>query len=162
MTDQDNSNKANNDIDATNTAQFMIQRIYMKDSSFEAPNTPSIFQQEWQPELSLELNFDHKELEPTVYEVILTVTATVKNKETFAFLAEVKQAGVFSINGVPKEQLDHLLGSFCPSVLFPYARAVITSNVIQGSFPQLVLAPINFDALYLQKLQEKEKDKVAH
>ncbi|OGV38738.1 MAG: protein-export chaperone SecB [Legionellales bacterium RIFCSPHIGHO2_12_FULL_42_9] len=151
--------KENNENDVANAAQFMIQRIYMKDSSFEAPNTPSIFQQEWQPELSLELNFDHKELEPTVYEVVLTVTATVKNKETFAFLAEVKQAGVFSINGVPKEQLDHLLGSFCPSVLFPYARTVITSHVIQGSFPQLVLAPINFDALYLQKIQEKDKPK---
>src|SRR3990167_10319203 len=151
--------KENNENDVANAAQFMIQRIYMKDSSFEAPNTPSIFQQEWQPELSLELNFDHKELEPTVYEVILTVTATVKNKETFAFLAEVKQAGVFTISGVPEDQLNHLLGSFCPSVLFPYARTVITSHVIHGSFPQLVLAPINFDALYLQKLQEKDKTK---
>ena len=136
-------------------AQFMIQRIYMKDCSFEAPNTPHIFQNDWQPELALELNFAHTELEPTVFEVVLTVTATVKNKETIAFLAEVKQAGVFTINGVAKEQLDHLLGSFCPSVLFPYARAVITSNVVNGSFPQLVLAPINFDALYLQKMQEK-------
>lgn len=158
MTEQNKPKKMNDENDAANAAQFMIQRIYMKDSSFEAPNTPGIFQQDWQPELSLELNFDHKELEPTVYEVILTVTATVKNKETFAFLAEVKQAGVFTISGVPTEQLDHLLGSFCPSVLFPYARAVITSHVIQGSFPQLVLAPINFDALYLQKLQEKQKE----
>ncbi len=158
MTEQNKPKKMDDENDAANAAQFMIQRIYMKDSSFEAPNTPGIFQQDWQPELSLELNFDHKELEPTVYEVILTVTATVKNKETFAFLAEVKQAGVFTISGVPTEQLDHLLGSFCPSVLFPYARAVITSHVIQGSFPQLVLAPINFDALYLQKLQEKQKE----
>jgi preprotein translocase subunit SecB len=143
-------------------AQFMIQRIYMKDSSFEAPNTPAIFQEEWQPELSLELNFAHTELEPTVYEVVLTVTATVKNKDAFAFLAEVKQAGVFTISGVVNEQLDHLLGSFCPSVLFPYARSVITSHVINGSFPQLVLAPINFDALYLQKLQENKKENKGH
>ena len=154
MTEHENAKPQDQE---TAEAQFMIQRIYMKDSSFEAPNTPAIFQQEWHPELALELNFEHKELEPTVYEVILTVTATVKNKEQFAFVAEVKQAGVFSISGVAKEQLEHLLGSFCPSVLFPYARAVITAHVVNGSFPQLVLAPINFDALYLQKTQEKQK-----
>lgn len=142
---------------SNNEPQFMIQRIYLKDSSFEAPNTPAIFQEEWHPELTLELNFAHNELEKSVYEVELTVTATVKNKETFAFVAEVKQAGVFTISGVGKEQLDHLLGSFCPNVLFPYAREVITSHVIHGSFPQLILAPINFDALYLQKLQDKQK-----
>lgn len=163
-------NNTNNNPSATNNtndnkqqeAQFVIQRVYVKDSSFEAPNTPAIFQQEWQPELSLELNFDHKELEKHVYEIVLTLTATVKNKETTAFLAEVKQAGIFTISGIAGEQLDHLLGSFCPSVLFPYARAVITSHVVNGSFPQLVLAPINFDALYMQKMQEKQKGEGKH
>ena len=141
-----------------NEAQFMIQRIYVKDSSFEAPGTPAVFQQDWQPELALELNFENKLLEKTVYEVILTVTATVKNKGVFAFLSEVKQAGIFTINGVVNEQLDHLLGSFCPSILFPYAREVVTSQVIHGSFPQLVIAPVNFDALYIQKMQEKKEE----
>ncbi|MBA2651938.1 MAG: protein-export chaperone SecB [Tatlockia sp.] len=140
-------------------AHFMIQRIYIKDSSFETPNTPAVFQQEWQPELSLDLNTQHVELEKQVYEVVLTVTATVKNQNAIAFLAEVKQAGIFTIQGAPGEQLDHLLGSFCPSILFPYAREVITSHVIHGSFPQLVLAPINFDALFFQQAEEKRKAK---
>ncbi|ASQ46788.1 protein-export chaperone SecB [Legionella clemsonensis] len=138
-------------------AQFMIQRVYMKDSSFEAPNTPAIFQQKWEPELSLDLNTQNTQLEQDVYEVVLTVTATVKNQGTNAFLAEVKQAGIFTIQGPSKDQLDHLLNSFCPNILFPYAREAITSQVIRGSFPQLVLAPINFDALYMQQMEEKQK-----
>lgn len=150
MTEQTNTNEP------TNEAHFMIQRIYMKDCSFETPNTPAIFQQKWEPELTLDINSDSKLLEPNVYEVILTVTATVKNQNATAFLVEVKQAGIFTIEGAPKDQLDHLLGSFCPSILFPYAREVVTSQVVHGSFPQLVLAPINFDALYMQQLQNKQ------
>ncbi|CDZ76878.1 Protein-export protein SecB [Legionella massiliensis] len=140
-------------------AQFMIQRVYIKDSSFETPNTPAVFQQQWEPELSLDLNTQNVQLEKDVYEVVLTVTATVKNQNAIAFLAEVKQAGIFTIQGAPVDQLEHLLGSFCPSILFPYARETITSQVIRGSFPQLVLAPINFDALYMQQLEEKQKAK---
>mgnify|MGYP000140170442 CR=1 FL=1 len=141
-----------------NGPQFVIQRVYVKDSSFEAPSTPAIFQKEWQPELSLELNFEHKLLEPSIYEVVLRVTASVKNAGDFAFLAEVKQAGIFTIHGISGEQLDHILGSFCPSILFPYAREVITSQVIHGSFPQLVISPVNFDALYMQKMQEQSQE----
>lgn len=151
MTEQTDLSQANND------AQFMIQRIYMKDASFEAPDAPKVFQKEWEPELSLDLNTQHTELETNVYEVVLTVTATVKNKNTIAFLAEIKQAGIFTIQGAAIAQLDHLLGSFCPNILFPYAREAITSNVLRGSFPQLVLAPINFDALFAQQLEEKQK-----
>ncbi|STX29617.1 preprotein translocase SecB subunit [Legionella beliardensis] len=136
-------------------AQFMIQRVYIKDSSFEAPGTPAVFQQKWEPELTLDINTAHNTLEKDVYEVVLTLTATVKNQNAVAFLAEVKQAGIFTIQGAAGPQLDHLLGSFCPSILFPYAREAITSEVIRGSFPQLVLAPINFDALYAQQLEQK-------
>lgn len=141
----------------TAETQFMIQRVYLKDASFEAPNTPQSFQQQWEPELALDLNTKHVKLEENVYEVVLTVTATVKNQNATAFLAEVKQAGIFTIQGAPTQQLDHLLGSFCPSILFPYAREAITSQVIRGSFPQLVLAPINFDALYMQQLEDKKQ-----
>lgn len=137
--------------------QFMIQRIYVKDFSFEAPNTPDIFQQKWEPELDLDIDTSHTELEKNVYEVVLHVTATVKNQKTVAFLAEVKQAGIFTIKGAPDEQMKHLLGSFCPNILFPYAREAITTEVIRGSFPQLVLAPVNFDALYMQKMEEQKK-----
>lgn len=139
-------------------AQFMIQRIYVKNLSFETTNTPAVFQQKWEPELALDLNTQHVKLEEGVFEVALTVTATVKNNQTTAFLVEVQQAGIFSIIGPSDEQLDHLLGSFCPSLLFPYAREAITSEVIRGSFPQLVLAPINFDALYVQQMEAKKKD----
>ena len=137
--------------------QFMIQRIYCKGLSFETTNTPAVFQQRWEPELSLDLNTQHTLLEAGVYEVVLTVTATVKNQDSTAFLVEIQQAGIFTIQGAEAQQLDHLLGSFCPTVLFPYAREAITAEVIRGSFPQLVLAPINFDALYMQQLEERQK-----
>ncbi len=150
MTEQDNNTQQGQEH------QFMVQRIYVKNLSFETTNTPAIFQQQWEPELSLDLNTQHNKLDEHVYEVVLTVTATVKNKATTAFLVEIHQAGIFTIQGPVAEQLDHLLGSFCPSILFPYAREAITSEVIRGSFPQLVLAPINFDALYMQQLQDKQ------
>lgn len=139
-------------------AQFMIQRIYIKNLSFETTNTPAVFQQKWEPELSLDLNAQNTKLDEGVYEVALTVTATVKNQGAVAFLVEVQQGGIFTIQGPAPEQLDHLLGSFCPSILFPYAREAITSEAIRGSFPQLVLAPINFDALYMQQQEEKKTE----
>jgi preprotein translocase subunit SecB len=138
-------------------AQFMIQRIYIKNLSFETVNTPECFQQQWEPELSLDINTRHNQIDQGIYEVILSITTTVKNKQATAFLIEVEQAGIFTIQGAPIEQLDHILGSFCPSILFPYAREAITTEVMRGSFPQLVLAPINFDALYLQQKEAKQK-----
>lgn len=143
--------------DQANETQFMIQRIYVKDLSFETPNTPAVFQQQWEPELTLDLNTTSTRLEDGVFEVVLAVTATVSNQKATAFLVEVKQAGIFTIQNAPENQLDHLLNSFCPSILFPYAREAITAQVIHGSFPQLVLAPINFDALYMQQMEEKQK-----
>ena len=139
-----------------NNAEFMIQRLYLKGVSFETKNSPAIFRQEWKPDLSLDLHTEHTKLEDSVYEVILTVTASVKNQGETAFLVEVEQAGIFTIKGVEEQQLDHLLGSFCPSMLFPYAREVVSSEINRGSFPQLVLAPVNFDALYMQQLEEKK------
>jgi len=153
------SNQPTPDPQQAAEAQFMIQRIYVKDCSFEAPGTPATFQQKWEPELTLDLNTKSVPLDPNVYEVELTVTATVKNQNAVAFLVEVKQAGIFTIQGAAVQQLDHLLGSFCPSILFPYAREAITAEVIRGSFPQLVLAPVNFDALFMQQLEDKKKTK---
>ncbi|MDI1351510.1 MAG: protein-export chaperone SecB, partial [bacterium] len=108
MTEQTTIDQPNDD------AQFMIQRIYVKDLSFETPNTPAVFQQQWEPELTLDLNTAHTKLEEGVYEVVLTVTATVANQKTTAFLVEVKQAGIFTIQGAVTNQMDHLLNSFCP------------------------------------------------
>lgn len=139
--------------------QFVIQRLYIKNSSFETTQTPAIFQKQWEPELNLELNTGHTELEANIYEVTLTVTATVKNKQETAFLVEVQQAGVFTVQGPDTEQLNHILGSFCPGILFPYVRETISSLVSKGSFPPLVLSPINFDALYMQKMQAQQEKK---
>jgi preprotein translocase subunit SecB len=151
MTEAANPNEEQN-------TQFMIQRVYVKNLSFETTNTPASFQQRWEPELSLDVNTQHNSLDNGVYEVILTITATVKNQNATAFLVEIQQAGIFTIQGAPTEQLDHLLYSFCPSILFPYAREAVTTEVMRGSFPQLILAPINFDALYMQQLEERQKN----
>lgn len=137
--------------------EFAIQRIYVKDLSLETPNTPSIFLEQWEPELNMDLATDASNvLEANVREVVLTVTVTVKIKEKVAFLVEVKQAGIFSINGFPEDQLHHMLGSYCPSVLYPYAREVVTDAVMRAGFPQLYLAPVNFDALYEQHQQQEK------
>lgn len=140
----------------TQAPQFEIQRIFVKDLSFEAPNTPHTFVEEWKPEVSLNLETKSNRIQDNVHEVVLSITATVTTAKKNAFLIEVQQAGVFLINGFPSEQLHQMLGSFCPNILFPYAREVISDLVVRGGFPQLILAPVNFDALYAQHL-EKEK-----
>lgn len=136
--------------------QFIIQRIYIKDVSFEAPNSPAIFTQEWNPNTNLDLNTKVNTLANDNYEVELFITITVKSDEKTAFLVEVKQAGVFFIQGYAQEQLNHLLAAYCPNILFPYAREVIAGMVSKGSFPELHLSPINFDALYARRLQEEQ------
>lgn len=136
---------------------FEIQRIYVKDISFESPNTPATFTEEWKPEVSLNLETKSNQIQDDIHEVILSITATVTSSKKTAFLVEVHQAGVFNIAGFPKDQLHQMLGSFCPNVLFPYAREVVSDMVVRGGFPQLILAPVNFDALYAQHVEE-EKD----
>jgi preprotein translocase subunit SecB len=136
--------------------QFFIQRLYTKNVSFESPNGPAVFQEEWEPELNLDLNIKHNKLDKDTFEVVLQVTTQVKNKNKVAFLVEVEQAGIFTIQGIDGDQLEHVLGSFCPSLLFPYAREIISSEVLRGSFPPLVLSPVNFDAIFWQQKQQQE------
>lgn len=138
-----------------NEPQFIIQRIYLKDVSFEAPNSPGIFTQDWDPDTNLDLNTNVNELPNNNYEVELTLTITVKSQEQTAFLVEVKQAGVFFISGYDQDQLNHLLAAYCPNTLFPYTREVIAGLVSKGSFPELHLSPINFDALYAKRVEEQ-------
>ena len=138
--------------------QFVIERIYVKDVSFESPNSPDIFTQDWDPTTDLNLHTVVNPLGESHYEVELQDTVTVKDKsDKTAFLVEVTQAGAFMIQGYPDDQLNHLLSSFCPSQLFPYAREVISNLVSKGSFPEMHLSPINFDALYAQRLAEEEQ-----
>lgn len=153
----DNDTTSNNDGAVAGTAEqiFKIQRIYLKDVSYESPQTPAVFatNTNWQPQVSLHLNTESTKLENDLYESVLTVTATVKLGEETAYLTEVKQAGLFLIQGFTEERLAPMLGSFCPNLLFPFAREAIGSLVQKGGFPQLLLDPVNFDALYAQHVE---------
>ncbi|AYN93030.1 MULTISPECIES: protein-export chaperone SecB [Pseudomonas] len=137
-------------------AQFSLQRIYIRDLSFEAPKSPDIFRQDWQPNVNLDLSTRQKALNEDFYEVVLTLTVTVKNGEDTAFVAEVQQAGIFLIKGLDASSMSHALGAFCPNILFPYARETLDSMVVRGSFPALMLSPVNFDALYAQELSRMQ------
>ncbi|HFS0005851.1 TPA: protein-export chaperone SecB [Proteus mirabilis] len=141
---------------------FQIQRIYTKDISFEAPNAPQVFQKEWQPEVKLDLDTSSNTLAENVYEVILRVTVTATMEEETAFLCEVQQAGIFTVEGIEGTQLAHCLGAYCPNVLFPYARECITNLVGRGTFPQLNLVPVNFDALFMNYLQQQQQQDAAN
>jgi len=140
--------------DTNNPQEFAIQRLFVKDISFEAPNSPQTFTEEWKPEVELNLDTSHQELDKELYDVTLKVTVTTKLKDKTVFVAEVKQAGVFMLKAFETAQKDELLGSFCPNVLFPYAREVISDIINRGGFPPLYLAPVNFDAIYQQRKQQ--------
>ena len=136
---------------------FEIQRVYLKDVSFESPASPAVFTREFKPDVNVELHSANKRLAEHVFEVLLEITVTVKMDDEIAYLVEIKQAGVFAAAGYPDEQMGHLLGSYCPNILYPFAREVVSDLAVKGGFPQILLAPINFDALYNQHLQEQTK-----
>ena len=140
--------------DAPSQPEFNIQKLYIKDISFEAPNSPDVFLKEWKPETNVQLNTETRPLDKGVHEVVLTVTITTKSQDQTAYLVEVKQAGVFSAKGFEQEQLGQLLGSYCPNLMFPYLREAVSSLVVKGGFPDMPLAPINFDALYAQHVEK--------
>jgi preprotein translocase subunit SecB len=149
----------NNSADAKQEVQFNMQRIYTKDISFETPNSPAIFQKEWKPEIKLDLDTRTDELDKNLYEVVLSVTVTATVGTEVGFLCEVKQAGIFAISDMPDANKAHMLGSFCPNMLFPYARETVSNLVNRGTFPALNLQPVNFDAIfaaYIQKRREQE------
>ncbi len=134
---------------------FEVQRIYLKDLSFESPTSPAVFTREFKPEAGIELHTGHRVLGEDVYEVEVKITLTVKSGDAVAYLVEVKEAGIFLVKGYPQQQFGQLLGAYCPNMLFPFIREVVSDVVIKGGFPQQLLAPINFDALYAQHLQEQ-------
>ncbi|GHA15637.1 protein-export chaperone SecB [Oceanisphaera arctica] len=148
--------------EAQQQVEFQIQRIYLKDVSFEAPSTPLVFQKEWKPEVKLDLDTKSARLGDNVFEVVLTLTVTCHMGEgETAYLCEIQQAGIFTIGNMAEPQLAHCLGAFCPNILFPYARETVGSLVGRGSFPQLNLAPVNFDALFaahVQRAQQQQAD----
>lgn len=137
--------------------QFALQRVYLKDASLEVPGAPAIFLQQWNPEVSIDLASEVVPLQDNShFEVTVALTVTARNEGQTAFLVEVKQAGIFQAVGFDDASLGPLLGAYCPNVLFPYAREAISDLVGKASFPQLLLQPINFDAVYAERLQQAQ------
>lgn len=142
---------------ATQPQQFTLQRIYIKDMSFEAPSTPAVFRKQWQPKLNVDLNTKSNAIDSEGnFEVVLSITITAKLEEETAFLIEVQQAGIFTARGFEGEDLRRVLGTAAPNVLFPYARENIDSICVKGAFPPILLAPVNFDAVYQQALLQAQ------
>ena len=154
MSDSQQDNKTENK-EATSGQQFSIQKIYTKDISFESPNCPKIFTEKWEPKNNLDLNTNASPIADHTYEVVLSLTVTTKVGDNTAYLCEIQQAGIFYIDGFSDADLRGMLGSFCPNILFPYAREAVSDIVTRGGFPQMLLAPINFDALYEQHMQQQ-------
>ncbi len=135
--------------------RLTITKIYLKDFSFESPQTPGIFRQnEWKPQTNLNLRSTHNPVDGDLHEIVLTITVEAKEGDKTCFLIELQQAGIFEIAGYEGEELKAIIGSFCPNILFPYARESIASLIQKGGFPEFVLQPINFDALYMQAQQQ--------
>lgn len=137
--------------------QLALERIYVKDASFEVPGA-HVFTKEWQPELNINLSSAAEQLDPTHYEIALKVVVTATNAGETAFIVDVTQAGIFLIDNVEQERLPYILGAYCPNILFPFLREAVNDLVSKGSFPQLLLSPINFDAEFeanMQRIQEQ-------
>ena len=142
---------------STQEKQFSLQKLYVKDVSFETPNSPEIFTLKWDPKVEFNLSSNAQQLQEDIFEVSVTTTITVSLGDKTAYLIEVCQAGIFALVNFTEEELGPLLGSYCPNVLFPYAREAVSDLVTKGGFPPMLLAPINFDALYAQHMQQMEQ-----
>jgi len=137
--------------------QFVLQKIYVKDLSFESPDVPNVFRLKWEPNVNIELNSKGQQLDANTHEVVLGITVTVKLEDKVAYLIEVQQAGVFGLSGFSEQEMGAMLGSYCPNLLYPFAREVISDIVTKAGFPQLLLAPVNFDAIYQDHLKRQQQ-----
>ena len=138
--------------------QVALQRIYIKDLSFESPNPSEIFSQAWKPQVNVEMQTKNRKIADATFEVSLEMTITATNNDKPAFVIEVEQAGIFTIRGLEGEPLRRLAATFCLSILFPYLRETVDGLCLKGSFPPLILAPINFDQLYDQNIAQTSKE----
>ena len=136
---------------------FAIEKIYIKDLSVEVPNAPQIFLERESPKVSIQLQTNAQGIGEGVFEVTLTTTVTSKIEEKTVFLVEVGQAGIFRIQNVPSENMEPLLSIACPNILFPYAREVVSDAVTRAGFAPVMLQPVNFEALYMSRLQQQEE-----
>lgn len=149
------SEESLNGAAAPQAATFTVEKIYIKDVSFEAPNAPQVFNEQGQPELQLNLNQKVQRLNDNAFEVVLGVTLTCNLNGKTAYLAEVEQAGVFAMAGFEDAGIDAMLGTQCPNVLYPYAAQTISALIQSGGFPPFFMQPINFDALYAENLRQR-------
>lgn len=157
MAENENENAAGTEESGQ---QLAIQKIYLKDASLESPSSPQVFRSNWKPETHLDLDTRSAQIDDQGnYEVIVRITVTAKLEERTAYLVEIQQAGIFSVQGFDEATHNGILGSYCPGILFPYAREVISELTTKAGFPPTVLAPVNFDALYAEKLaQQRQQD----
>tara|TARA_B110000046_G_C12935879_1_gene373561 strand:- start:45 stop:557 length:513 start_codon:yes stop_codon:yes gene_type:complete len=138
--------------------KFAVQRIYLKDLSFETPQGAEGFQKNWKPKVNQDLNTKTSKIEEGVFEVALRITVTVTDGEDTIYLIEAEQAGLFTATGFSDQQLTQVLNTTCPSMLFPYVREVIDNVLVKGSFPPLMIPPINFDALFASAVQQAQEN----
>ena len=137
--------------------QFVLQRIYLKDCSFESPRSPQSFKNEWQPKINFDVKTRSTEVDENVFEVVLSLTVEAKLEDQVAFVVEVQQGGVFTCKDFEALALEQVLHTMCPNILYPYAREAVDNLVVKGSFPALMLAPINFELLYAQQKEQQQK-----
>lgn len=137
---------------------FSIEKLYVKDLSLEVPNAPQVFLERDAPEIQVQLQNNGTGIGDGLFEVALTVTVTAKRGEYTTFLVEVAQAGIFQIRNVPDDDMEPILGIACPNILFPYAREVVSDAVNRAGFPPVVLAPVNFEGLYQQRMAQQQED----
>ncbi len=136
---------------------FAIEKIYVKDLSLEIPHAPDVFLSTEQPQVDVQLHNESARVADGLYQVVLTVTVTAKSGEKTLFLVEVAQAGIFQIRNLPESDFEPILATACPNILFPYARETVSDVVVRAGFPPVVLAPVNFDAIYLQRVQQAKE-----
>ena len=137
-----------------NAQELVLQNIYVKDASFEAPSGPNLQVAEWNPQFNLNMNTTASPLADTMHEVVLTITLEAKVADKVAYLVEVKQGGLFLIRGYTEDDTRRVVGAFCPGVLFPYARQAVSDLILRGGFPPFLLPPVNFDGLFQQSLEQ--------
>jgi preprotein translocase subunit SecB len=151
---------------------LQIQRFYVKEKSFKAPYAPAIFDEEWKPEINVEMNVKNSLIKENIHEVIVQLNISARNQNRTAFSLEVQQAGIFKIEHIQEEALQQVLSAYCPNLLYPYASKAVADATVEASFPALTLAPVNFEALYQQRqqaanqtsgaMEQKEKETSIH
>jgi preprotein translocase subunit SecB len=141
------------------SGQVRLERLYLKDASFESPRSPGVFTEAWKPEMQLDINSRANGIAEELFEVVLTVTLRAKLESgKTAFIIEIQQAGLFRIEGVEPEVRQRVLGTVCPNTLFPYVRETVDSMAVRGGFPAIQLAPVNFDALFADALSKQQAE----